>query len=170
MFGYAHELIGRPVESLMLVELRSAHHGHRDAYAQAPAARPMGAGLRLVGMRKDGSTFPIGISLSPVTTATGTFTLAVIRDVTEARRLAERAALAQSVVAGKRAHKDRELLDTITTSLFHVGLSLQAAADLPDGPASEGVAEALRHLDDMIRQLSAIAFTTRAHDPSHLDG
>ena len=54
MFGYEHaELIGRPVESLIPVGLRTAHRRHRAAYAQAREARPMGAGARLVGLRKD---------------------------------------------------------------------------------------------------------------------
>ena len=86
MFGYAHaELIGRPVELLIPADLRAAHRGYRAAYARAPRARPMGAGAQLVGLRKDGTTFPAEISLSPVLTATGTLTLTVIRDVSEAR-------------------------------------------------------------------------------------
>jgi anti-anti-sigma factor len=162
MFGYEHaELTGRPVESLVPADLRAAHRGHRAAYAQAPRARPMGAGARLVALRKDGTTFPAEISLSPVTTATGTFTLTVIRDATEARRLADLADLSRSAVAAKQAHDGEELLDSITTSLYNVGLSLQPAADLPHAAASEGIAQALQHLDDTIRQIRDIAFTSR---------
>ena len=84
MFGYEHaELIGRPVESLIPADLRAAHRSHRAGYAQAPKAGPMGARAGLVGLRKDGTTFPVEISLSPVPTATGRFTLAVVRDITE---------------------------------------------------------------------------------------
>ncbi len=108
MFGYQHgELIGRPVESLVPADLRAAHRGHRAAYAQAPRARPMGTGARLVALRKDGTTFPAEISLNPVTTATGTFTLTVIRDVTEARRLADLIDLARAAVAAEQAHDGR---------------------------------------------------------------
>ncbi len=161
MFGYAHaELIGRPVESLVPAELQAAHRGHRAAYAQAPKARPMGAGARLVALRKDGTTFPAEVSLSPVATATGTFTLAVIRDVSEVRRLAGLADLARDAVAAK-VNLSRELLDSITISLYDVGLSLQAAADLPHDAASNGIAEALRHLDGTIREIRDNAFTTR---------
>ena len=86
MFGYEHaELIGQPVESLIPADLRAAHRSHRAAYAQAPKAGPMGARAGLVGLRKDGTTFPVEISLSPVPTATGRFTLAVVRDITQTR-------------------------------------------------------------------------------------
>ena len=161
MFGYEHaELIGRPVESLMPADLQAAHRGHRAAYAQAPRARPMGSGARLVALRKDGTTFPAEISLSPVATATGTFTLAVVRDVTQARRLADLADLARAAVAARQAHNGQELLESITTSLYNVGLSLQAAADLPHDEASNSIAEALRHLDGTIREIRDTTFTT----------
>jgi len=162
MFGYAHdELIGHPVESLIPADLRAAHRNHRAAYAQAPGARPMGAGARLVGLRKDGTTFPVEISLSPVPTATGHFTLAVIRDVTETRRRDDLADLARAVVA-EQAHRGQELLDRIASSLFHVGVSLQAAIDLPSDVAKQRIAEALRHLDDTIREIRDHVFTTRS--------
>ena len=50
--------IGRPVECLTPADLQAVHRGYRTAYARAPGARPMGAGVRLVALRKDGTTFP----------------------------------------------------------------------------------------------------------------
>ena len=71
MFGYAHaELIGRPVNSLVPACLRAAHRSHRAAYARAPEGPAIGRGARLVALRKDGTTFPGRVSLSPVATAT----------------------------------------------------------------------------------------------------
>jgi len=157
MFGYQHaELIGRPVESLMPADLRAVHRGHRAAYTQAPRARPMGAGARLVALRKDGTTFPVDVSLSPVATTTGTFTLAVVRDITESRRFAD---FSQVAVAAQQTHDSQELLGSITTGLFNVGLCLQSAADLPHDAATKCIAEALQHLDDTIREIRDFAFT-----------
>ena len=165
MFGYQHaELLGQPVESLVPVDLEAAHRSHRASHAPAPRARPMGAGARLVGLRKDGTTFPAEISLSPVTTAAGQFALTVIRDVTETRRLGELADLAAAAVAAEQAHRGQELLDTIIASLFHVRLSLQAAIDLPAEATRQRITEALGHLDDTIREIRNTAFTIRDHD------
>ena len=161
MFGYQPaELLGRPVESLIPTDLRAAHRSHRARYAHAPKARPMGAGARLVGLRKDGATFPVEISLSPVPTATGRFTLAVIRDVTETRRREDLADLARAAVA-EQAHRGQELLDRIVNSLFQVGVSLQAATDLPSDVARERIGDAIRRLDDTIREIRDHVFAAR---------
>ncbi len=153
MFGYQRtELVGRPVEMLVPADLRAAHQEYRAAYTRAPQARPMGDRARLVGLRKDGATLPVEISLTPVPTATGHFVLAVIRDATEARRREDLADLARAAAA-EHTGRDQELLDRVTQSLFRVGLSLQAAADLPSELARERITDALRELDDTIRDV-----------------
>lgn len=84
LFGYyREELIGEPVERLIPERHRGRHVGERTAYAADPHVRPMGVGLELFGLRKDGSEFPVEISLSPVVTREGTFVASAIRDVTE---------------------------------------------------------------------------------------
>ena len=161
MFGYQHgELIGHPVELLVPADLQAAHCGHRASYASAPTARPMGAGAPLVGLRKDRTTFPAEISLSPVPAAAGHFTLAVIRDITGTRR---REDLAQAAVAAEHEHRRRELLDPIITTLFHVGLNLQAAVDLPAQASRQRISEALGHLNDTISQIRDTAFAGTNH-------
>jgi anti-anti-sigma factor len=154
IFGYEHgELTGQPVESLIPADLRAAHRGHRAAYAQAPTARPMGAGARLVGLRKDGATFPVEISLSPVPTATSHLTLAVIRDVTETRRRDDLADFARAAAAAEQRHRGQELLDRVVNRLSLVGISLQAAIEQPTDVAQQRIREALQRLDDTINEI-----------------
>lgn len=161
MFGYQHgELTGRSVETLVPAHLRKTHRSHRAAYARAPAARPMDADAPLVGLRRDGTSFPAEISLSPVATAAGQFALTVIRDVTEARRLEDLADLAAAAVAAEQARRSRDLLDTIITGLSGAGLSLQAAMNLPKDAARQNIAVALGHLDDTIQLVRETAFAS----------
>jgi PAS domain S-box-containing protein len=89
MFGYTRdELLGQPVEVLIPQELHARHHGHRTHYREHPMTRAMGSGLALEAVRKDGSRFPVEISLSPSTSPEGFRVTAIIRDTTE-RRIAE---------------------------------------------------------------------------------
>ena len=82
-FGYSREeLIGQPVEILLPERVSARHVAHRDGFLAHPVARPMGIGLDLAGRRKDGTEFPVEISLSPVDTADGRHVFATVVDIT----------------------------------------------------------------------------------------
>ncbi len=88
-FGYrSEELLGKPVETLLPDRVAADHHGRRQRYWDRPVARPMGIGLDLAGRRRDGTEFPVEISLSPVETSEGRLIFATVVDIT-ARKTAE---------------------------------------------------------------------------------
>jgi PAS domain S-box-containing protein len=84
LFGYARaELRDQSVDILLPERFRTVHVRHRAGYLSRPLARPMGADLELCGRRKDGTEFPVDISLSPMESETGLLVIAAVRDVTD---------------------------------------------------------------------------------------
>jgi PAS domain S-box-containing protein len=107
MFGYeATDLIGRPIEDLLPQDTRTAHAGHREAFYADPRPRPMGAGLQLRGLRRDGCEFPAEASLTPFVTREGMMVAAAVTDITEKRRLEQ--AVEQTVSNLKRSNAELE--------------------------------------------------------------
>lgn len=87
LFGWARkDMLGQPIEMLVPERLRDAHPMHRSRFVANPKVRAMGAGRELSGLRKDGSEFPVEISLSPIETEDGQVVSAAIRDATERKR------------------------------------------------------------------------------------
>src|SRR5581483_10810783 len=124
LFGYPHdEVIGKEVEQLMPERFRKRHLGHRDGYIHNVRWRPMGQGLELFGQRRDGTEFPVEISLSPVQDGERTLTAAAIRDVTDrkkveadlivAREDADRANQGKSRFLATASHDLRQPLQTL---------------------------------------------------------
>ncbi len=96
LFGYSRdELLRLRVEDLLPEQFRGAHVQHRERYFAEPRTRPMGSGLALSARRKDGTTFPVEISLSSIRTRRGLLAVSFITDITERKR-AEDALVAQA--------------------------------------------------------------------------
>jgi PAS domain S-box-containing protein len=88
MFGYRQvDIIGKPLDILLPEKTRRAHGRHMQEYYQNPQVRPMGAVLSLYGLRKDGSLFPVDVSLSPVQVGNQMMVLAAVQDLTERKRV-----------------------------------------------------------------------------------
>jgi hypothetical protein len=159
MFGYTRgELIGQPVERLIPTRMRTAHVGHREAYLAAPRTRPMGLGLDLAGLRKDGAEFPVEVSLSQVGTDDGRRVIAFITDISErvafqrAARQADKLAALGTLSAGI-AHEINNPIGIITS---RVEVMLLEADD-------HAMPEAIRSdLQVILRHARRVAAVTQA--------
>jgi len=124
LFGYSRdELIGQKIEILVPEQQRSRHGLHREQFHQQPKIRSMGSGLDLYGRRRDGSEFPVEISLSPVASAAGVIVLSAIRDISDRKRIEEELRRANQELEQR---KSRELRDYQTRIALIVDSSQDA--------------------------------------------
>jgi len=149
MFGYTREeLQGQAIEILIPDGFRAKHAVHHKGYFANPQNRPMGRGLDLEGLRKDGTTFPLEVSLSAIETTAGKLAVAFVNDITVRKRLeqAERAHAqeVQALAAGlmtaqeeERRRVSRELHDTICQQLASLAIDIAELAAHPAPPPKE---------------------------------
>lgn len=161
LFGYEpQEIIGQSIECLVPERFRARHVAHRRGYAAAVRVRPMGSGLDLFARRKDGTEFPVEISLSPAADGAGTFVVAAIRDSTErhriqrelhaAREAAERANQAKSRFLATASHDLRQPLQALSL----LNGTLRRMVRDPD--VAEALAQEEQAINAMARLLNAL--------------
>lgn len=124
LFGYTRdELIGQKIEMLVPERQRPQHDLHRERFHQQPKIRRMGSGLDLYGRRRNGSEFPVEISLSPVPLNGGMIVLSAIRDISDRKRVEEELRRANEELDQRRS---RELRDSQTRLALIVDSSQDA--------------------------------------------
>jgi two-component system, sensor histidine kinase len=161
MFGYERwELIDQSIEVLVPAQLREQHVQHRRMYTYAPRLRTMGAGLQLLGRRRDGTEFPIDVMLNHIGDRTPAVTVAVVRDMTErkelqealtqARDLAVQANEVKSRFLAAASHDLRQPLQTIWSLQSILGRALKDTEFVPHLALLQ---EAVRSMDEILSAL-----------------
>jgi PAS domain S-box-containing protein len=161
MFGYGREeLLGKSVETLLPERLRESHEGHRTGYSKDPHARPMGVGMELFARRKDGTEFPVEISLGPLQTGDELLISSIVVDISARKKMEKQLRLSQRMeaigeLAGGVAHDFNNLLAVI---LGCADVAFDALpAEHPAAKKIEMVRQAGSSAADLTRQLLAFS-------------
>lgn len=168
MFGYGREeLLGREVELLVPAELGGSHREMRTSYAAHPRPRPMGVGMELRGRRKDGSEFPVEISLSPLGTPAGEYFISTIRDLSGLERFRSHYAQVLRAMEGERLRVAQELHDDTAQKLAALLLRVGLIRRSRDEEARDALLEDLK--TDIEVTEEAVRRIARGLRPPRLD-
>ena len=153
VFGYEPaELVGAHIELLVPEHARASHRHRRDEFIAAPTSRQMGAGADLAGARKDGSQFPIEVSLGTIDTPDGAHVVAIARDVTDRRR-AQEIAIADKAKSEFLSRMSHELRTPLNSVLGFAQLLEISAPREDQHEALEQIQRAGHHLLDLLNDL-----------------
>lgn len=173
MFGYSRtELVGRRIEMLLPERFRAQHVEHRRECAEAPERGPMGAELDLAGLRKDGTEFPIEVSLSSIEMGDESFVATAIRDITDRREVqleSEKQARLASI--GQLAAGIAHDFNNILTVVIGVAERLSASSRLP-GPIRSKlqlVAQQGQRGRQLVRQILDFSRQSAAINPEEVE-
>ena len=161
LFGFSPEhLAGQRIECLMPERFRARHVAHHERFVIDGRIRPMGVGLELFGLRRDGTEFPVEISLSPIRDGDRMLVAAAVRDVTDRKRIenelvaareaADRANQGKSRFLATASHDLRQPLQALT--LLNGTLRRTVTDPLP----TEALAQQEQAIAGMSRLLNAL--------------
>ena len=168
LFGWPRDdLLGKSVEVLVPQDQRPGHEHHRTGYAADPHSRPMGAGLDLSGLRRDGSRFPAEVSLSPWTSADGEErVICCVRDVSERKRLRDFSEGMLRATEDERRRIARELHDDTAQRLATLILRVRVLAEEADGETRRTLLGEIR--EEIVETVEGVKRIARGLRPPEL--
>jgi PAS domain S-box-containing protein len=168
LFGYQRtELLSKGIEVLIPARFGASHRHFRDNFFKEPRTRAMGAGFELYGLRKDGSEFPVEISLSPLETEDGVLVSSAIRDISERKQIEQalheknlelqNANLAKDRFLASMSHELRTPLNAIIGFTGTLLMKLPGPLTLDQDKQLKTIQSSARHLLSLINDLLDVA-------------